>query len=84
MSYTNGFRSTRAGILKRRFSCNGCVRERWRENKRKSQYDNEYSLTAARPLARVSTTEASKGVLNGDLPETQIGNQILTQYHARE
>ena len=55
MSYTNGFRSTSAGIIKRRFPCNGCVREIWRENKRKSQYDNDYSLTAAllqRPLAR--------------------------------
>ena len=34
---------------------NYCVREIWRENKRKSQYDNEYSLTAVllqRPLAQ--------------------------------
>ena len=39
---------------KRQFSCNGCVREIWRENKQKIQYDNEYSLTAVllqRPLA---------------------------------
>ena len=46
MSYTNGFRSTRAW-KKRWFSWNDCVREIWRENKRKSQYDNEYSLIAA-------------------------------------
>ena len=34
---------------------NDCVREVWRENKRKSQYADEYSLTARllqRPLAR--------------------------------
>ena len=42
---------------------NDCVREIWRENK---LLLNEYSLTAAYCSDGVSTTEASKGVLNGE------------------